>query len=82
MKEIESKKIRTYEVERDNKTYHVYTCINDDDREYTNFYIHNIEYGIIEFMIGLKCDAINTEEKIIDGCIDEWIEDYSNEYED
>lgn len=78
MKEIESKKIRTYEIEKDGEIYHVYTCM-DDDKEYTNFYIHNIKYGIIEFMIGMQCDK---ETLVIDAFIDEWIEDYKNRFED
>lgn len=82
MKEIESKKIRTYEIEKDGEIYHVYTCENDTYKKYTNFYIHNIKYGIIEFMIGLKCDVIYTEETIINNDIYDWIEVYREKFED
>lgn len=82
MKEIKTKDIRTYEVQIAKEIYRVYTCVNDKDKLYTNFYLHNPKYGIISFMVGCVCDSIYTEEDIISNNIVDWVDCYKQEYED
>lgn len=81
MKEIETKKIKTYEITMGKEVYRVYTCVDDIDELFTDFYLHNPEYGIISFMVGCICDSIHTEEDIISNNIVDWVNCYKQEYD-
>jgi len=82
IKEIETKKINTYEIKIGKETYRIYTCENDEDKSYTNFYLYNIKYGIISFMVGCICDSTHTEKDIIENNIVDWVYCYKQEYDD
>lgn len=76
IKEVETNKIRKFEVKIGKNIYYVIVDY-DDTEEFAEYYIQKKDYGIIDFMIGMYSEY-NTIPNDINDNIIEWICDYED----
>ena len=59
------------------KDYYIYLLPNSEYKEFTDFYIQDVERGKLNFEIGIKIDDLNCSiEKFIKKNIKDWTEDF------